>query len=307
MDSKSWISRSSPGQLKRWLLRAFRDNDFAPLQLLPSRDADGQIRALFDGWKVEDQEKFKIALMLAVSEWRYPAHGAGVLTELLHLAALIRATAVVEPVTVLFKRVFQNIEQTDEIMEVMDTAVAVVAGFAGTLSADALMEQWFFDDSFPAELLGTLLIGLCLPRAAAYPQFLPRFLRYARNHPEVFDVEFVLDAFVDAVTPFVLAQQLGALDTSTLTNLNAILNDSKNPPVRVVLQSSGCQVLDLRISPASPFPVPLKKAELERVLLALLAPSTSIYDLLEPRVPRANKPVSRVERRSSERLLWSNP
>jgi hypothetical protein len=306
VERNRWIQRSSAVQLKRWLLRSFRENDFEPLQLLPSRDADGQIRALFDTWHVDDQEKFKLALTLAVSEWRYGAHGANVLTELLHLAALIRASTIVNPVAVLFRRVFDNVEQTEEFLDLMDTAVAVVAGFAGVPAADALMEQWFFDTSFPPELLGTLLVGLCLPRAAEYPQFLPRFLQHARNRPDLFDLDYVLDAFVDTVTPAVFARQLNALETPALVNLNAVLAEISNPPVRLMLQSSGCQIIDFRASPASLIPVPLKKAELERFYQALVAPISSIYDILEPRIPiRAAKTTLRVERRSDKRL-WPN-
>lgn len=298
----NWVHRSTVAQLKGWLLRAFREHDYAPMDLLPSRDADGQIRARFDTWSVDDQEKFKMAVVVAVSEWRKAAHGCEVLDELLHLAALIRASDVVKPVRVLFRRVFDNIERTEEVLDLMDTAVGVVAGFAGVPAADALLEQWFFDDEFPYELLSLTLVGLCLSRPSEYPRYLPRFLQYARSHPDAFDVDFIMDAFVDTVTPSVLAHELPELETQALENLNAVMASIPDPPARIVFQSSGFELIDLRSSPPALHRVSLKKkADMERFYKALVNPNRSLYELLDVHIPIRNDRPLRRERRGDKR------
>ncbi len=177
-ENLRFIANSSTETLASALLQEIDPDATSPFKFDGLLPLSLDLRTLFRADPAH-RELIKSGITSAIHDWTL-AHGLDGLRQLALAAAYVRASEVVPVLVRLIDsgrlRGFQSWAKTSEdLKNVIETMVRVIAGFAPMPSVRLAFDRWLFDPRFQPRYAAVLTTGLCNCKPDDYRRYLMFF------------------------------------------------------------------------------------------------------------------------------------
>jgi hypothetical protein len=210
----TFVASQTDDQLRDWLLSSFQADDFPPFILNDEPSAVLQLHYVFGTLTDELQERFRAAITAAIAELNPTTHADETFIDLLDLAVSIRATATVP---ILSRQLNTYLDQSagrvSEDENVVDFFLAALHGFAPHPGVEKYFGQLYERTQINTQpYAAQLLLGLCTCAPDNFPDYLPRFIQLAQQHPNDYAIAHIIDQLEEIVPLEQIAEYFPDLD-----------------------------------------------------------------------------------------------
>jgi len=241
-----FISRASADMISSALLELIDGREGAPLEFDGALPLSIDLRTLFRA-DLPHREILKGGITTAINNWT-TAHPLEGLRQLALAAAYVRASEAVPSLVRLIDsgrlRDFRSWAKAgEELKDVLETVVRVIAGFAPMSAVRFAFERWLFDARFQPRYAAVLATGLCNCRPSEYRQYLLLFWKVAESYPGAYEIDGVIREIVRAVGVTGIVEDLDTFDLPLFERVMGALAGYPESAARIEASDDGEVVL----------------------------------------------------------------
>jgi hypothetical protein len=267
------IMRKSEAELSQWLLLGFVTGNFRPLRLTNEPLPSSQLFSFFCSLSIQQQIRFKDALLLTLSTW-LPEHGSDSFLELIRLAAYIREPRIVSRLGLIIgsayiERLYERrrsseytLGDLDEYAIIVQDILAVIQGFAPSDEVGMLFESLFLKapNHINTEFGAQLFSGLCKCYPSKFPLYIQILLGIARRYPEYYSLPHLINELVRTLSlPTIVSLFNEIVEYRTKEELLSLLIEYDWSPTEMEYSFElGYYLVDRTSDPVGP-PIPLSE------------------------------------------------